>query len=385
MLTRGGFPPKAAIPFRTEEPFDKIVVNLVAPNGDPAKPEKVEFFGNGQQVVVAGDHPDTKKPYGWHGGEPCNIALAELPYIREAEARALVEDIVALIVRDFGYKRAVDRPAKRKKGNGAAAQADAAGAGADDWAVLVANIQQGQNLHDTLRDLAAKMIRSGMQAGAAVNYLRGLMDAATCPHDDRWGERRGDIPRLVDSAEAKFRQPQEPTPEQPTPAEPVPDPQPLAKVHELFRKWLGEDYDLDVLDAVLAAGASERLTGDPLWMLVISGSGNAKTETVQALAGAGAMVAPRPRQSSLAGAGAMVTSTIASEGALLSATPRKEKSKTATGGLLRKIGDRGVLVIKDVTSHPTLTAMCAPECSPPSAKSTTASGSAMSAPRAGGR
>jgi hypothetical protein len=45
-----------------------------------------------------------------------------------------------------------------------------------------------------------------------------------------------------------------------------------------------------------------------------------------------------------------VTSTIASEGALLSATPAKSRSKTATGGLLRKIGDRGVLVLKDVTS-----------------------------------
>jgi hypothetical protein len=45
-----------------------------------------------------------------------------------------------------------------------------------------------------------------------------------------------------------------------------------------------------------------------------------------------------------------VTSTIASEGALLSATSRKDRSKTATGGLLRKIGDRGVLVIKDVTT-----------------------------------
>jgi hypothetical protein len=53
---------------------------------------------------------------------------------------------------------------------------------------------------------------------------------------------------------------------------------------------------------------------------------------------------------SLAGAGAYVTSTITSEGALLSASPRKGRAKTATGGLLRKIGDRGVLVIKDVTS-----------------------------------
>ena len=67
---------------------------------------------------------------------------------------------------------------------------------------------------------------------------------------------------------------------------------------------------------------------------VISGSGNAKTETVQALSGAGATI----------------TSTIASEGALLSATSRKQKSKGATGGLLRKLGDHGILVIKDVTS-----------------------------------
>ena len=76
------------------------------------------------------------------------------------------------------------------------------------------------------------------------------------------------------------------------------------------------------------------MPGDPLWLLIVAGPGGAKTETMQALAGAGAHV----------------TSTIASEGALLSATPRRERYKKATGGLLRKIGDRGVLVIKDVTS-----------------------------------
>jgi len=52
----------------------------------------------------------------------------------------------------------------------------------------------------------------------------------------------------------------------------------------------------------------------------------------------------------LSGAGAYVTSTIASEGALLSASSRRERNKNATGGLLRKIGERGLLVIKDVTS-----------------------------------
>ena len=108
----------------------------------------------------------------------------------------------------------------------------------------------------------------------------------------------------------------------------------LAEVHDVFRRWLGQDYDLDGLNATLAAAAVERMDGDPLWLLVISGSGNAKTETVQ----------------SLAGAGALLTSTIRSEGALLSATSKRERSSDATGGLLRKIGPSGVLVIKDVTS-----------------------------------
>jgi hypothetical protein len=108
----------------------------------------------------------------------------------------------------------------------------------------------------------------------------------------------------------------------------------LAEVHATFKKWLGEEFDLDAVDAAIAAAASERLPGDPLWLLIIAGPGGAKTETVQALSGAGAYV----------------TSTIASEGALLSATPRRERYKNATGGLLRKIGDHGVLVVKDFTS-----------------------------------
>jgi hypothetical protein len=106
---------------------------------------------------------------------------------------------------------------------------------------------------------------------------------------------------------------------------------PLADAHATFKKWLGATYDLSTFDATACAGAAEKLGGDPLWLIVISGSGNAKTETVQ----------------SLSGAGAHITSTITSEGALLSATTR---SRGATGGLLHKIGARGLLVIKDLTS-----------------------------------
>ncbi len=108
----------------------------------------------------------------------------------------------------------------------------------------------------------------------------------------------------------------------------------IAETEAVFTRWLGKEYDLGALDVVLAAAAVEQLGGDPPWVLIVSGSGNAKTETVAALAGGGAHV----------------VSTISSEGALLSATPGKERSKDATGGLLRKVGPRGLVVIKDFTS-----------------------------------
>jgi hypothetical protein len=108
----------------------------------------------------------------------------------------------------------------------------------------------------------------------------------------------------------------------------------LDDVHTVFRKWFGKSYDIDTIDAVLATAAASRLSGDPLWLLVIGGPGAAKTETVQ----------------SLSGADALVTSTISSEGALLSGSSRKERTKASTGGLLRVLGDRRLLVLKDVTT-----------------------------------
>ena len=108
----------------------------------------------------------------------------------------------------------------------------------------------------------------------------------------------------------------------------------LADVHVAFRTWFGPEYDLDAINVVLATVAAERLGGDPLWLLLVSGPGNAKTETVQ----------------SLSGTGALIISTITSEGALLSATPARERAAGATGGLLQRLGPTGILVFKDFTS-----------------------------------
>jgi hypothetical protein len=331
VLPRIGKPPKRAIVFRTATPFAKITVNLVAADGSTG--EKLEFMCRGQQVVAAGIHPDTGNPYTWPLGNPTDIARDDLPdEIDEAEAKQLVDDIVELLCRDFGYTRAAGRKSK---------VSGIPGSNATDWQALIDGILAGADLHANTRDLAAKMVRAGMDGGAIVNLLRGLMDSSAAPRDQRWQDRHDNLPRQVASIKAKIaaataaagQGPPPPPPISPGTGPAPPQPSMLDSVHAVFKKWLGEDYDTDVLDAVLAAGAAARLTGDALWLLVISGSGNAKTETAQ----------------SLAGAGACVTSTITSEGALLSASPR---SANATGGLLLKVqlGNHGLLVIKDVTS-----------------------------------
>lgn len=69
---------------------------------------------------------------------------------------------------------------------------------------LVRRILSGDVFHDSLRDLAASLVAAGAQPGAVVTHLRGLMDACAAPHDERWRDRRAQIPELVRSAEAKF-------------------------------------------------------------------------------------------------------------------------------------------------------------------------------------
>jgi bifunctional DNA primase/polymerase-like protein len=73
ILPRIGKPPKRAIPFRTLDPFAKITVNLIAANGNAG--EKIEFMCDGQQIVAAGIHPDTGKPYSWPLGNPTRVMI----------------------------------------------------------------------------------------------------------------------------------------------------------------------------------------------------------------------------------------------------------------------------------------------------------------------
>ena len=147
--------------------------------------------------VVAGTHPDTQKPHAWFGGEPWQIKRGDLPVITAAEASELMEHIAELLVRDYGYVRSA---ARSKDPNGSA--------GSEDWQYLVERILAGRDLHDSLRDLAAKLVRSGMRGGAVVNMLRGFMNNSSGARDQRWQDRYDDIPRLVDGAERLITDPE---------------------------------------------------------------------------------------------------------------------------------------------------------------------------------
>jgi Bifunctional DNA primase/polymerase, N-terminal len=77
ILVRMGQVPKRAILLRTDTPFRKTVRKLIAPDGSR---HKIELLGDGQQIVIHGDHPDTGLPYAWQDGKsPANTPRGQLP------------------------------------------------------------------------------------------------------------------------------------------------------------------------------------------------------------------------------------------------------------------------------------------------------------------
>jgi RecA-family ATPase len=103
LLTRFGEAPKRAILFRTDQPFKKHLINFTAQNGFG---HKIEVLGSGQQIVIAGIHPDTKKPYSWHGGyEPgAAIPRADLPEIDEELAVMFLNAAAEMLAERFGFQ-----------------------------------------------------------------------------------------------------------------------------------------------------------------------------------------------------------------------------------------------------------------------------------------
>ena len=104
----------------------------------------------------------------------------------------------------------------------------------------------------------------------------------------------------------------------------------LAKVVEVFQRWLFMP-DPGALLVCLAAVVGNRLPGDPIWLLLVAPPGSGKTEILNCVV-------------KLPEAHAVSTLT---EASLLSGTGQRDRAQGATGGLLKKIGHYGLLVVKD--------------------------------------
>jgi hypothetical protein len=312
---RFGRLPRRAIIFRTDEPFPGFKIGLIAPDGST---HKLEFLSDGQQLVVAGIHPDTLKPYTWHGGKPGKVPRNELPYIRKDDARQLVDDAVALLINEHGFKLA----AGSSKGNGGGQPAD--------WETLVANIVSGADYHDSLTRLAASCASRGWAVKQTTEFLQGLMRSSTGPHDARWEKRFKEIPRAAKSAYKKFAiEPVQTKPRE----EPLPEPCTIAETISVFDKWLTMQNHTPIY-AVLGTVAANLLPGDAVWLGVIGPPSSAKTEILNSIS-----LLPK-----------VVQAATLTPAGLLSGTPKKQREHGTKGGLLNQIGDFGIIALKDFGS-----------------------------------
>jgi hypothetical protein len=247
----------------------------------------------------------------------------------------------------------------------------------------VDGILAGNDLHANTRDLAAKMARAGTDGGAIVNFLRGLLTSSAAPRDERWQNRYDNLPRQVDSIQAKIEAEQAavaaaaaapgpthssappsqppaappaapgsgsgtggpPPPPPSSPAmglapSPAPGPggsSPLEDTLATFERWLHLPSRTP-LYAMLGSVAANLLPGDPVWLGLVAPPSSAKTELLNALTKLPFVVA-------------VSTLTLAS---LLSGTSRRQQAQGAKGGLLRQVNNPGLLCLKDFTSTLTM-------------------------------
>jgi hypothetical protein len=87
---RIGRPPKRLLVYRTATPFKGI------------KRHPLEVLCLGQQFVAYAIHPDTGRPYAWPEEDLVDLDLGSLPAIDEAQARAFLDEAVALLPGHLG-------------------------------------------------------------------------------------------------------------------------------------------------------------------------------------------------------------------------------------------------------------------------------------------
>ena len=79
---------------------------------------KIEVLADGQQIAVAGIHPDTKEPFRWRGGlSPVNTPRDELPLVDEDEIRAILDLCAEELKNKLGWVELDAAPAADANGH----------------------------------------------------------------------------------------------------------------------------------------------------------------------------------------------------------------------------------------------------------------------------
>jgi len=249
----------------------------------------LDVRGQGGLIVVEPSlHPSGRR-YAWQD-DPAEQSPAPLP------------DWLAALLRDDGRR------------NGSAPRVDGP-------------IPEGER-HRALVSLAGSMRRRGMDEAAILAALRET--------NKRCIDKRGELYPLPDrevsniaSGVARYA-PEEPVA---STAPPPTEAKTLGEVVATFERWLYMP-DPGALFAVLGTVAANLLPGDPAWLLLVGAPGTGKSEILQAT-------------TTLPFVHPAATLT---EPALLSGTSKRETASDARGGLLRTIGDFGVVCCKDFGS-----------------------------------
>jgi hypothetical protein len=345
ILIRFGKAPKRAILLRTDEPFKKLIRKFTAPGGDE---QRIEVLGIGNQIVAFGLHKDTGKPYRWHGGEPGAIKRDDLPYVRKDDAQAFLNAAVDLLTRDFGFKllatkqqAKTDSSEQPKPNNGAAgirekAWAEAALEGATADLAATKTGSRNEALNKIAFRLGGMVARGWLKRADIEQALLDAMHANGSAKDDGLDAAEATLKSGLDDGERHphpdlsddngFQPAAEPAAQQYSPST-------IEETLEVFERWLILP-NLTPVYAVLGTVAANLLPGDPIWLGVIGPPSSAKTEILNSIS-----LLPH-----------VVQAATLTPAGLLSGTPKKQYAKSAKGGLLRQIGDFGIIALKDFGS-----------------------------------
>jgi Bifunctional DNA primase/polymerase, N-terminal/Primase C terminal 1 (PriCT-1) len=177
--------------------------------------------------------------------------------------------------------------------------------------------------------------RQAMLSVAGSMRRRGLSGAEILPALTKLNERcrppldRRELEEIASDVGRRYQ------PHAATAIETTPElePRPVEEVVATFSRWLWLP-DTTPVYAALGTVAANRLEGAPVWTLFVGPPGSGKTETLNAL-----LTLPD-----------VYATAVLSEAALLSGTPRKDRAKEARGGLLRELGEFGIILCKDFGS-----------------------------------